>query len=168
VWFWSASADFKSLVRRRATWPSADISQNVIPSKKIKTYFLLLAVSTILVVALLYGVSPHWFAATFLGINQLDLNIAHLLRAMMCLYLGFGLFWLFAAFSDKYRNPALLTAMLFPAGLVIGRIISLFADGWPAPLLLFYLFAELVQAPLAYLVFRLPDESAQQTNSQSL
>jgi hypothetical protein len=129
----------------------------MIPSKKIKAYFLLLAVATILGVALLYGVSPRWFAATFLGINQLDLNVAHLLRAMMCLYLSFGLFWLYAAFSDEYRNHALLTVTLFPAGLVTGRIISLFTDGWPAPLLLFYLFAELVQVPLAYLVFRLPD-----------
>jgi hypothetical protein len=124
---------------------------------KIKKYFLILASSTIFVVALLYGVSPHWFAATFLGVPQLDLNLAHILRAFMCLYLGFGLFWLFAAFSDKYRNTAVLTAMLFPAGLVVGRIISFFADGRPAPLLLAYVFAELIQVPVAYWVFRLPE-----------
>jgi hypothetical protein len=47
--------------------------------------------------------------------------------------------------------------MLFPAGLVIGRILSLFIDGQPSWLLLAYLFAELVQAPLAYWVFRLPE-----------
>lgn len=75
----------------------------------------------------------------------------------MCLYLGFGLFWLFAAFSDKYRNTAILTAMLFPAGLVIGRIISLLADGKPSPLLLFYMAVEFIQVPVAYWVFRLPD-----------
>lgn len=129
----------------------------MITSKKIKKYFLIFAVSTIFVVALLYGVSPHWFAATFFGITQLDLNLAHILRAFMCLYLGFGLFWLFAAFSDKYRNMALLTVILFPAGLVIGRIISFFADGRPAPLLLVYLFFELIQVPIAYWVFRLPE-----------
>jgi hypothetical protein len=76
---------------------------------------------------------------------------------MMCLYLGFALFWLLAAFRDKYRNVAVLTVMLFPAGLVIGRILSLFIDGQPSWLLLAYLFAELVQAPLAYWVFRLPE-----------
>jgi hypothetical protein len=132
-------------------------AERMIASKKIKKYFLVLASSTIFVVALLYGVSPHWFAATFLGVSQLDLNLAHILRAFMCLYLGFGLFWLFAAFSDKYRNTAVLTAMLFPAGLVVGRIISFLTDGRPAPLLLFYLFAELIQAPVAYWVFRLPE-----------
>lgn len=126
----------------------------------IKKIFLILAFSSLLIVALLYGISPYWFAATFLGVSQLDLNLAHILRAMMCLYLGFGLFWLFAAFSDKYRNTAVLTVMIFPAGLVVGRIISFFADGRPSPLLLLYFFAELIQAPLAYWVFRLPDHRA--------
>ena len=132
----------------------------MIAPSTIKKYFLFIAVATIFAVALLYGVSPHWFAAAFLGVSQLDHNFAHLLRAFMCLYLGFGLFWFFAAFSDKYRNAAVLTTILFPAGLVIGRIISCFIDGRPAPLLLFYMFAELIQAPVAYWVFKLPDDRA--------
>ena len=121
---------------------------------QIKKYFLILSSFTI---GSLYGVSPHWFARTFLGVSQLDLNLAHILRAMMCLYSGFALFWLFAAFSEKYRNAALLTVVLFPAGLVIGRILSFVADGQPSSLLLVYLFAELIQAPIAYWVFRLPE-----------
>jgi hypothetical protein len=124
---------------------------------RIKKYFLILSSATIFVVGSLYGVSPRWFARTFLGVSELDLDLAHILRAMMCLYLGFALFWLLAAFRDKYRNVAVLTVMLFPAGLVIGRILSLFSDGQPSWLLLAYLFAELVQAPLAYWVFRLPE-----------
>jgi uncharacterized protein DUF4345 len=67
------------------------------------------------------------------------------------------LYFLLLAFS-KYRNPALLIVTLFPAGLVTGRIISLFADGKPSPLLLFYMVAELIQVPVAYWVFRLPDQ----------
>jgi hypothetical protein len=124
---------------------------------RIKKDFLILSSATIFVVGSLYGVSPRWFARTFLGVSELDLDLAHILRAMMCLYLGFALFWLLAAFRDKYRNVAVLTVMLFPAGLVIGRILSLFIDGQPSWLLLAYLFAELVQAPLAYWVFRLPE-----------
>jgi hypothetical protein len=124
---------------------------------RIKKYFLILSSATIFVVGSLYGVSPRWFARTFLGVSELDLDLAHILRAMMCLYLGFALFWLLAAFRDKYRNAAVLTVMLFPAGLVIGRILGLFVDGQPSWLLLAYLLAELVQAPLAYWVFRLPE-----------
>jgi Domain of unknown function (DUF4345) len=72
------------------------------------------------------------------------------------------LFWLgfyspFAVFNAKYGNPALLTVTIFPAGFVTGRIISLFAEGKPSPLLVFYMAAELIQAPVAYWAFRLPD-----------
>jgi hypothetical protein len=126
-------------------------------SRQIKKYFLIPSSFTIFAVGSLYGVLPDWFSRTFLGVVQLDLNFAHILRAMMCLYFGFALFWLFAAFSDKYRNAALLTVVLFPAGLMVGRILSLVADGQPSSLLLVYLIAELIQAPVAYWIFRLPD-----------
>lgn len=125
---------------------------------QIKKYFLILSSATIFGVGSLYGISPQWFARTFLNVSQLDINLAHILRAMMCLYLGFGVFWLRAAFSDRYRNAALLTVLLFPAGLVIGRIFSFFADGRPSWLLLLYLVAELIQAPVAYWVYKLPEE----------
>src|SRR5215475_7733013 len=127
------------------------------PNMHIKRWFLILSSFTIFGIGSLYGVSPQWFARTFLGIARLDLDLAHILRATMFLYLGFALFWLCAAFSDKYRNTAVLTVVLFPAGLVIGRILSFFADGQPSLLLLVYLVAELIQAPVAYWVFRLPD-----------
>jgi hypothetical protein len=126
---------------------------------KLKQWFLILSALTIIPVGALYGVSPHWFARHFLGVAALDPNFAHMLRGLMCLYIGFGLFWLYAAFNPAYRNPALLTVVLFPGGLVIGRIISYFVDGRPADLLLFYLLAELIQAPIAWWVFRLKAEN---------
>lgn len=124
---------------------------------QVKQYFLLGSSGTIFAVGALYGISPDWFARVFLGVADLDHNLAHILRGFMCLYFGFGLFWLLAAFSDAYRNAALLTTVLFPAGLVVGRIISLVLDGLPSTLLLIFLLFELVQAPLAYWVFRLSD-----------
>jgi hypothetical protein len=124
---------------------------------KTKKYFLILSAATIFVVGALYGVSPGWFVGTFFGLSGLDVNLAHILRAMMCLYFGFGLFWLFAAFSDTYRGAAVLTVVLFPGGLVIGRVVSYILDGPPSWLLLFYLAAELVQTPIALWVFRRPD-----------
>ncbi len=88
---------------------------------KIKKYFLIFAFCAVSIIALLYGVSPRWFAVTFLGIPELDIDFAHILRSVMGLYLGFGLFWLFAAFSDRYRNAAVLTTVIFSAGLVVGK-----------------------------------------------
>ena len=124
---------------------------------KIKQAFLISAFGIVSIIALLYGVSPQWFARTFLDITLLDRNIAHILRAVMGLYLALGLFWLYAAFNQTYRNVAILTTMIFSGGLVIGRIISLFNEGQPAPLLTFYIFAEFALTPLAYWVFTLEE-----------
>ncbi len=80
--------------------------------KNIKKHFLIFAFVAVIPIALAYGISPDWFASTFLGIDMLDTNIAHILRAIMCLYLALGLFWLYSAFNQAYRNPALLTVVL--------------------------------------------------------
>ncbi len=124
---------------------------------KIKKAFLIAAFIIVSVIALLYGVNPQWFGRTFLNLPQLDPNIAHILRAVMCLYLALGLFWLYSAFNQKYRNVAVLTTIIFSGGLVTGRIISYFREGQPAPLLTFYIIAELALIPLAYWVFTLEE-----------
>ena len=124
---------------------------------KIKKYFLMIAFVAVSIIALLYGVSPGWFAQTFLNVPEMPLDFAHILRAVMCLYLALGLFWLFSAFSDKYRNAAVLTTVIFAGGLVIGRLISLFADGQPSPILVVYIALEFVLVPIGLWVFRLPE-----------
>ncbi|WP_395698219.1 DUF4345 domain-containing protein [Methylocella sp.] len=115
--------------------------------------FLILAFGLVTVIALLYGVSPSWFAATFLGVADPGVNLAHILRAMMCLYLALGLFWLFAAFSEKHRRTAVLTTIVFAGGLVIGRAVSFVLDGSPSFLLLFYAALELTIVPIAWWVY---------------
>jgi hypothetical protein len=123
----------------------------------IKQYYLLFAFAAVTVIALLYGVSPRWFANTFLDVPEIPLDFAHILRAVMCLYLALGLFWLFSAFSDKYRNTAILTTIIFAGGLVLGRILSLFTDGQPSPILLLYIAMEFALVPIASWIFKLPD-----------
>jgi hypothetical protein len=123
----------------------------------LKQSFLILAFLVVSMIGLLYGISPAWFARTYLGVNELSVNFAHILRAVMCLYLALGLFWLCAAFSDRYRNAAVLTTIVFAGGLVIGRVVSFIADGRPSPLLIFYAVAEIALIPLAYWIFRRPD-----------
>ena len=124
---------------------------------KIKKLFLIVAFFTVSIIALLYGISPKWFARTFLNLTEISVDFAHLLRALMSLYLALGLFWLFSAFNDKYRNTAVLTTIIFAGGLVIGRFLSLFADGQPSLIMLVYIALELGLVPVALLVFRLPD-----------
>ena len=124
---------------------------------QLKKAFLIGAFVAVTIIALLYGVSPTWFAATFLGVTDLNLNFAHILRAIAGLYLALAAFWLYAAFNDKYRDAALLTTILFAGGLAAGRCVSLILDGQPAPVLLLYGVMELAVVLVAYWVFRLPE-----------
>jgi uncharacterized protein YacL len=122
---------------------------------KIKKYYLIFAFVSVSIIGLLYGVCPKWFAHTFLGLSDLNPNIAHILRAIMCLYIALGVFWLYSAFNDDYRNIALLTVIIFAGGLVIGRIISFFIDGQPAPILTLYIIMEFTLVPITIWVYKL-------------
>jgi hypothetical protein len=124
---------------------------------RLKQAFLIFAFVAVSIIALLYGVSPDWFARTFLDVNDLDADLAHILRAVMGLYLALGLFWLYAAFDPRFRDAAILTTVIFCAGLVSGRLISLVVDGRPAPLLLLYVAMEFALVPIGLWVFKQPD-----------
>ena len=81
--------------------------------QQLKKAYLTVACVAVTIIALLYGISPTWYAATFLGIPGLNPNVAHILRAVTGLYLALAAFWLYAAFNDKYRNTAILTTILY-------------------------------------------------------
>jgi Domain of unknown function (DUF4345) len=124
---------------------------------RLKQAFLIFAFVAVSIIALLYGVSPYWFARTFLDVNDLDADLSHILRAVMGLYVALGLFWLYAAFDPRFRDAAILTTVIFCAGLVSGRLISLVVDGRPAPLLLLYVAMEFALVPIGLWVFKQPD-----------
>ena len=124
----------------------------------LKKWLLIFSFFTISVIALLYGVSPGWFYGTFLvdskppGIDQ-----SHILRAVMMLYIALGLFWLWSAFSDKYRDAGVLVLCIFCGGLVAGRILSVVVDGMPSPILLLYIAMELGMVPICIWLLRRGD-----------
>ena len=124
---------------------------------QLKKAYLTMAFVAVTIIALLYGISPTWYASNFLGLTDLNLNVAHILRAVTGLYLALAAFWLYSAFNDKYRNTAVLTTILFAGGLAAGRCVSLIVDGQPAPVLLVYGGMEIAVVIAGYLVFRLPE-----------
>lgn len=123
----------------------------------LKKGFLILSAAMVSVIALLYGIDPAWFAATFLGVTDPSIDFAHILRAVMCLYLALGVFWTFCALSDGNKNTAILTTIVFAGGLVIGRLLSFAVDGVPSPLLVFYTALEFAVIPMAWWIYRLPE-----------
>jgi hypothetical protein len=123
----------------------------------LKKGFLILAFAMVSVIALLYGIDPSWFSRTFLGVTDLSVDFAHILRAVMCLYLALGGFWLFCALKDRHKDAAILTTIVFAGGLVVGRLLSFTLDGLPSPLLIFYAALEFAFIPLAWWVYNRPE-----------
>lgn len=123
----------------------------------LKKGFLILASATVAVIALLYGIDPKWFAVTFLGATDTSVDQAHILRAVMGLYIALGLFWLTCAFSNSHKNIAILTTIVFAGGLVAGRLLSIAVDGVPSPILVVYTLLELALLPVAWWVYRRPE-----------
>ena len=123
----------------------------------LKKGFLILAFAMVSVIAFLYGIDPPWFARTFLAVTDLSVDFVHILRAVMCLYLALGAFWLFCALSGTHKNPAILTTIVFAGGLVIGRLLSFAIDGLPSPLLIFYAAVECAVIPVAWWVYKRPE-----------
>jgi hypothetical protein len=64
----------------------------------------------------------------------------------MGLYLGMICFWLSGALRPELRIPALWTVFVFVTGIAFGRVLSLVIDGWPQPLFVAYLLAEIALA----------------------
>jgi len=124
---------------------------------QIKKAFLIFSFVAVTIFGLLYGISPTWYAANFLGITDLNPNVAHILRAIAGLYLALAAVWLYAAFIDKYKDAAILTAILFAGGLAAGRCVSLIFDGQPAPVLLIYGAMEFAVVLVGYWVYTRPE-----------
>src|SRR5262245_63438280 len=118
-----------------------------------KKAFLIFSFVAVTIFGLLYGISPRWYAATFLGITDLNLNLAHILRALAGLYLALAAFWLYAAYHDKYRDAAILTAILFAGGLAAGGCVRLVTDGEAAFMVIVYLAGVFSVVLVGYCVF---------------
>ena len=122
---------------------------------QLKKVLLGFSFVTISVIALLYGISPQWFFDTFLVTSQEpSIDQSHILRAVMMLYIALGLFWLYCAFSDRYRDAGIIVLAVFCGGLVAGRVLSVIFDGIPSPILILYIFMELSLVPVCIWLMR--------------
>lgn len=71
-----------------------------------------------------------------------------------------GLFFLSGVFLAKVRRAALAALAVFTSGLVLGRVVSVFADGSPGAFIWLLLAGELVIAAAAWLLLRRGETSA--------
>lgn len=119
---------------------------------KKESLFLVLAAIGLMPIALSYGLSPSISMTYLFDIDASGINTAHILRAVMGLYLALITFWLLGAKNNDLRLPALWSLTVFMIGLAAGRILSLIVDGMPHPLLVIYLILELGFGAVGYMM----------------
>jgi hypothetical protein len=116
--------------------------------------FLLVCAIGLAPVALSYGVVPAVSLDALFGITVDSTNLANIMRAIMGLYFGMIVLWLWGAFSTRMAGPALVSCAVFMLGLAAGRTLSFVLDGMPHWLLVVYTVIEVVLGVIAIVLYR--------------
>lgn len=100
-------------------------------------------------IALGYGARPSVSLDALFGITVDSINLTHVMRAVMGLYFGMVVLWLWGAFKASMARPALVSCAVFMLGLAGGRLLSFILDGMPHGLLVVYAGLEIVLGIMA-------------------
>ncbi|MEP5763896.1 MAG: DUF4345 domain-containing protein [Halieaceae bacterium] len=120
---------------------------------KVRAFLIFCAVGLV-PIALGYGAKPSVTLDALFGITVDTTNLAHIMRAVMGLYLGMVVFWLYGAWNSSVAGPALAACAVFMLGLAGGRILSFIVDGLPHWLLIVYASLEIVLGLSAIALYR--------------
>ena len=115
--------------------------------------FLIICSVGLVPIALGYGAFPSATLSAVFGITVDTVNLTHIMRAVMGLYLGMVVLWLWGAFSKRLEGPALVACAVFMLGLAAGRILSFVMDGLPHWLLIVYAVLEIVLGVIAVVLY---------------
>ena len=122
-------------------------------SVKTRAFLIFCAVGLV-PIALGYGAKPSVTLDALFGITVDTTNLTHIMRAVMGLYLGMVVFWLWGAFNRSMARAALAACAVFMFGLAAGRILSVILDGMPHWLLIVYAALEIVLGLIAIILYR--------------
>jgi hypothetical protein len=122
--------------------------------------FLIFCAVGLVPIALGYGAKPSVSLDALFGITVDTVNLTHIMRAVMGLYIGMVIFWLWGAFQPSMTGPALVGAAVFMLGLAAGRILSFIIDGMPHWLLVVYAVLEIVLGLIAVMLYKGHDATA--------
>ena len=116
--------------------------------------FLIFCAVGLVPIALGYGAMPAITLKAIFGITVDTTNLTHIMRAVMGLYFGMAVLWLWGAFSRTMERPALVACAVFMLGLAAGRTLSFVIDGLPHWLLVVYAVLEIVLGLVAVTLYR--------------
>lgn len=129
-----------------------------LPSMKTRAFLLFCAVGLV-PIAMGYGAKPSTSLDALFGITVDTTNLTHIMRAVMGLYFGMVVLWVWGAFKRQMTVPALVSCAVFMLGLAAGRILSFILDGMPHWLLVWYAILEVVLGLSAIAIYRADDLS---------
>ena len=119
-----------------------------------ESIFLLFISLGVFPAALGYGLNPKDFLPILYGIEVADNNLSNIFRAIMGLYIGCVLLWIFGAFNKSLTIPALWCMFVFMIGIGLGRALSLILDGMPDMIFILFMFFEFVAAGITFYLLR--------------
>ncbi len=106
----------------------------------LKNSHLLLSIAIVVPTAIIYG-SPA-ILPDHLDIEVQSVDLANMLRAIMCLYLGICGVWIAGVWKSRYWKIATQLNILFMLTLATGRLLSIIIDGIPTGGYVFGIIAE--------------------------
>lgn len=109
-------------------------------------FYLVFSAIGLVPIALGYGFAPRAVLPMILDIPVETTDLAHVLRAVMGLYLALVALWLLGAWRVAWTRAAIGAEIAFMSGLAAGRLLSLVADGMPSAILVVYLVLEVGMA----------------------
>ena len=83
-------------------------------------------------VGLSYGLCPSMVLPLLFDFKVEGVDLNHVFRAMMGLYLGFATYWAIGIFKVEHWQHATLSSIVFMGGLAFGRMVSIIVDGIPS------------------------------------
>ena len=124
-----------------------------------ESWFLILTAIGVALVSLGYGVNPKLGMPLLYGIDIESVNQINMYRAIMGLYLAISLYWIIGALNENVKLSALWSMFVFMTGIGSGRLTSVYLDGTPSTIFMFFLFIEIISAVLClFFIFRLNKE----------
>ena len=105
----------------------------------INKIHLIISVSIVVPTAIIYGFKPELSFDMFLETTDEH----NFYKAVMGLYLGFSMLWIYGVLKASYLKVAIVTNIIFMLGLGFGRVVSIMVDGIPTFGYVFGVIAEL-------------------------
>mgnify|MGYP006141999007 CR=1 FL=1 len=105
-----------------------------------KNLHLLVSISIVLPTGIIYG-SPSILSEQ-LNIQVDTIDLANMLKANMCLYIGISFVWILGIWKAEYWKRATELNVLFMLSLATGRALSMIIDGSPTGGYVFGIIAE--------------------------